>query len=346
MKKRPLLSVCIPTYNRAEYLNQTLKSIVESDCFDEKTEIVVSDNCSNDNTEDICSIYVKKHPNIKYIKYQQPINLNINLIEALSLGTGHYIKLNNDTVAFASGTLQFFLNKIKDHLNDKSQLLFVSSIHNENFLNRDKFYNKNNKSYISENLDDFIDILSTSITWISNFGCWKEQFENISDKTRFIDTFFLQVDWSLKMRIEKGIANIYMNDFYILMNIKKTGSVNFIDIHCNKYLSIYQYYLEQNLIKKETFEKEKKRTLFNVVVPITAGALVFKNSFYSLNGFFYNLKWYKKNLYFYFAVYLFLPCYIMYLAARCILTALVRKSPYEFYMSIKKRINAGFNNNS
>ena len=68
----PLLSICIPTYNRKKCLQQCIDSIVEQSVFSE-LEIVVSDNGSNDGTEEMMSGYVAKYPNIVYSR--NPENL-------------------------------------------------------------------------------------------------------------------------------------------------------------------------------------------------------------------------------------------------------------------------------
>ena len=56
---QPLLSICIPTYNRAELLRQCLESIIsESNVFTDKVEVIVSNNCSTDKTEEIINRYI------------------------------------------------------------------------------------------------------------------------------------------------------------------------------------------------------------------------------------------------------------------------------------------------
>ena len=48
---RPFWSVMIPTYNpRAEYLEETLKSVLQQDPGPEQMQIEVIDDCSSDNT--------------------------------------------------------------------------------------------------------------------------------------------------------------------------------------------------------------------------------------------------------------------------------------------------------
>ena len=48
---KPLVSICIPTYNRVEQLKITMESIMAQPEFREgKVEIVISDNASDDDT--------------------------------------------------------------------------------------------------------------------------------------------------------------------------------------------------------------------------------------------------------------------------------------------------------
>ena len=44
----PVLSICIPTYNRCEYLMNNLQHICEHQEYD--FEIIISDNASTDDT--------------------------------------------------------------------------------------------------------------------------------------------------------------------------------------------------------------------------------------------------------------------------------------------------------
>ena len=50
----PLLSICMPTYNRACLLEQMLRSLVpQVKTFSPEVELIVSDNCSTDNTREV-----------------------------------------------------------------------------------------------------------------------------------------------------------------------------------------------------------------------------------------------------------------------------------------------------
>ena len=73
--KKPILSVCIPTYNRAEYLKLTIESIIsQKEFLDEDVELVICDNASDDNTDEVVLQYSKKYRNIIYVKNEKNIN--------------------------------------------------------------------------------------------------------------------------------------------------------------------------------------------------------------------------------------------------------------------------------
>lgn len=48
MANTPILSICIPTYNRADILNKSLYILTSNEAFDDQTEVVIVDNCSTD----------------------------------------------------------------------------------------------------------------------------------------------------------------------------------------------------------------------------------------------------------------------------------------------------------
>ena len=97
-----LLSICIPTYNRAVCLQECLESILLSaKGFEDKIEINILDNASRDNTEEVVRKYQTRYNFINYkINTASP---NENIFKAASLGTGNlyfYIKANG-TISFS-----------------------------------------------------------------------------------------------------------------------------------------------------------------------------------------------------------------------------------------------------
>ena len=95
----PLLSICIPTRNRAAFLYRTLRSITQTSVFQNgnEVEIVVSDNASTDATPEIAKVFTDKYGDkIIYSRNEQDI-ADKNFEKSLRLAHGMFRKLNNDT---------------------------------------------------------------------------------------------------------------------------------------------------------------------------------------------------------------------------------------------------------
>ena len=84
----PLVSIGIPTYNRATYLKQALDSLLAQDY--PNLEIIISDNASTDETEVICRAYVRSDSRIRYFRNSANLGPIRNFQRVLSLASGPY----------------------------------------------------------------------------------------------------------------------------------------------------------------------------------------------------------------------------------------------------------------
>ena len=75
---KPLVSVCVQTYQHANYIKECLDSILcQSTNFD--FEIILGDDESVDGTTEICLEYAKKYPNkIRFLAHKRKNNIAIN----------------------------------------------------------------------------------------------------------------------------------------------------------------------------------------------------------------------------------------------------------------------------
>jgi glycosyltransferase involved in cell wall biosynthesis len=65
----PLISIIIPTYNRAQVISKTLESIIAQTFTD--WECIIVDDGSTDNTEEVIDNYIKKDSRFRYFKRPQ-----------------------------------------------------------------------------------------------------------------------------------------------------------------------------------------------------------------------------------------------------------------------------------
>ena len=109
----PKLSIIVPTYNREDYLQECLNSITTQNY--PNLEIVITDDNSTDNTEQICKIYIEKYNFIKYIKNKKyPQGPNGNKNNGLDYATGEIIGIFDDDDTLVDGALRLMVDKIFD----------------------------------------------------------------------------------------------------------------------------------------------------------------------------------------------------------------------------------------
>lgn len=86
--KTPLVSIGMPVFNGGKYLEEALLSLQRQTLSD--FELIISDNASTDNTQDICRFYVTRDSRIRYIRHSENIGPLANFQHVLSEASGKY----------------------------------------------------------------------------------------------------------------------------------------------------------------------------------------------------------------------------------------------------------------
>lgn len=110
--KLPKVSIGLPTYNGGRKILKALASIFSQDY--DNLEIIISDNCSTDDTGEICTGLSQRHPDVvKY--YRQPVNRGVtaNYQFTLEKATGEYFMWIADDDTLANGILKRYVDFLK-----------------------------------------------------------------------------------------------------------------------------------------------------------------------------------------------------------------------------------------
>ena len=112
---KPLLSICIPTYNREKQLLENLKRILAQNC--PEIEVLVCDNASTDGTEAAVRSFLMDNrlENFYYFKNETNIGPDRNFVKVLSLAKGTYSHLLGDDDFVRDDYLSKTLPVLKDH---------------------------------------------------------------------------------------------------------------------------------------------------------------------------------------------------------------------------------------
>lgn len=110
--ENPLVSIIVITYNSAKYVIETLESARYQTY--QNIELIVSDDCSADNTVEICSNWIKEHTNrfarVELITVNKNSGIPANCNRGIKASTGEWVK-------FIAGDDALLENCILDNIN-------------------------------------------------------------------------------------------------------------------------------------------------------------------------------------------------------------------------------------
>ncbi|TGU70059.1 glycosyltransferase family 2 protein [Geomonas terrae] len=86
---QPLVSVCIPAYNGAAFIGQTLESVIAQSY--ENVEILVGNNCSTDATGEIIDRFCARDPRVVHVRHEKNLGYVGNLNTLFAMAKGEYV---------------------------------------------------------------------------------------------------------------------------------------------------------------------------------------------------------------------------------------------------------------
>jgi len=88
--RQPQLSIGLPVYNGADYLEQSLESLLGQSFGD--FEAIISDNASTDGTESICRDFAAGDSRIRYVRQRQNMGAAWNFNSVVKMASAPYFK--------------------------------------------------------------------------------------------------------------------------------------------------------------------------------------------------------------------------------------------------------------
>lgn len=111
----PILSICIPTYNRNAQLQKLLSDLQGcASILGDQIEILISDNCSTDTTEQLVRQMPQDFP-IRYFRQSVNIGPTSNYLFLLTKSQGSYCWVTGDDDAIYAKEIVKLVNHLKAH---------------------------------------------------------------------------------------------------------------------------------------------------------------------------------------------------------------------------------------
>src|SRR5712664_2732975 len=109
------VSICLTTYNRAKVLTPTIDSLLAQSWED--FELIISDDCSSDDTQRICEEYATRDRRVRYFRNRMNLKMPQNLNVAVGHARGHYIANVHDGDVYRKDLIEKWKLALDAHKN-------------------------------------------------------------------------------------------------------------------------------------------------------------------------------------------------------------------------------------
>ena len=193
--EKPLLTIAIPTYNGARTIRNMLDILIPQ--VDSRVEIIISDNCSTDETQSIAQIYQIKYAFIKYVRNDMNIGADRNFLQCMRMADGKFTMLVSDDDIIIENSLHRILSflakypltslaylhtiSFKDH--------YIDAMHCTSFKTHSRDIEKD---IVTKNKKEFFSYADRQWGFTSSFLWATERMQNIENADQYFDTYWLQ----------------------------------------------------------------------------------------------------------------------------------------------------------
>jgi glycosyltransferase involved in cell wall biosynthesis len=239
MNENPLLTIAIPTFNRSLYLERTLSQLQKelAKYGIDSIEVIVSDNASKDNTEQVVTSLIQQGLPVKYVKNSDNIGSDANIAQAFNLATGQYVLILGDDDLFVDGALKKAIDILQQ---DNYGVVFLRSFGFDENFNQEKPV-IHSQPIIYDNVGKFIVRLGAQITLISACIINKSNILQ-TDASVFCGSNLVQVNLVLKAALSAP-KNVYTKEYYIACKRNNSGGYNMAQVFAQNLGKILDEYL-------------------------------------------------------------------------------------------------------
>ncbi len=249
------ISIVIPIYNAAEFIvDKTLKSIEEQTMDFEDIEIILVNDCSSDNTEQVINEYAKTHKNIV------PINLREN--------AGGPAIPRNIGITYASADYLMFLDQDDTFKKDACEILYNKITSEDVDLvcgNHNMVHNGNSNKCFDFDWAEEEEIKIKNIKENPNFltmgvAAWSKIFRKdliLNNNLKFTEGVGEDIFFSIRaLLLANGI--ILLKDYIVVDYQVRSESLShqvnkeYLEEFIEFYLDFYDY-CDNNIVDKELY---------------------------------------------------------------------------------------------
>ena len=235
-----LLTIAIPTYNRSACLDLCLGQLTKqlATCGGD-IEVIVSDNCSTDETPTVAAKYVASCSHIRYIRNRENIGAENNFIQCFEQADSTFFMLLGDDDVLLDNGLDYLLEIIKRE--PCSSIFLRAAVFFDDFRTELASIDMNRTYTVYKDPQEFIKRVNIDATFISSNIINKSMLPEDTDIRRFNGTYLVQLGWIFPSMINADRC-IYVDRAILAGKAFNSGGFRFFDIFAVNLNKIIEYF--------------------------------------------------------------------------------------------------------
>ncbi len=239
----PVLTIAIPTYKRASFLCSNLEQLLAElgRVPAGLVEVLVSDNCSPDNTTEVVQEIQAKGLPIHYVRNADNIGSDANIAQSFNLSRGQYVLIQGDDDLFVDGALSQILDWLAQ------QEYGVISLRAYGFEQdfRAEYPGAGGTQVEYRDAGVFLARIGAAMTLISSNIINKRLLPGV-DANDFCGGNLVQVHLLLQAAL-KGEANLISHQYLMACKRNNSGGYNFFKVFIDNLFGILDQYQAHGL---------------------------------------------------------------------------------------------------
>ena len=292
MDKQPILSICVPIYNRKSFLERMLSRFMEDrQLFQDDIQLYISDNCSTEDVKGVTDYFSSLGLNLEYHCNERNLGMDGNFINCFNHARGKYVWLLGSDDTPQRG----FLYKLLEILSTKDYGLLHLSDRDIEKIGQMVEYNDGNK---------LLEDIYIWITFISGNIVKTDMLKDL-DLYKYSGTIISQTPLYLYTVLKSDMnAILYWQYLETENDTKNNGGYNLFKVFVDNLYSIYQEFVDLGLLKHRSLEIIKKRSYKKWLIGFVINDLIKKKRLQKniefSNSWIIIRKHYAKYPYFYY----------------------------------------------
>jgi abequosyltransferase len=239
-----LLTIAVPTYNRAAYLDLCLSQVCSQlTAYEELIEVLVSNNCSTDATDEVVHKYIARGCPITYLKNTENIGPDRNFEQCYRKAKGKYLLIMGDDDVLLNGAIDKLLPILAG---DDYGIIFLNSYGFTNDFIRDRPARRPTGYTVYTDTLAFVNKAAHFLTFMSANIFNRTLVEEPTDWTLFFDSNLVQLAWTFSA-LFNGTRHMYISEYLLAVRLYDWGGYGLCQVFGHNLNKVFDIFRERGV---------------------------------------------------------------------------------------------------